>query len=167
MNAPTAIGMIEPFGDDPGALRVSSSGTRDARWVDEKLIRARLRRLDTERTILVSGCCIGWDEATMRIARELGLRVYGVVPANISRVFDGWRSLCADYERMPVDTDYRARNMRVLDLGRDLLLAGPAHAEADPRSQRSGTWQTIRAGLRRGMPVEVYVLSEMRRNGAR
>lgn len=70
-----------------------------------------------------------------------------VVPADRSRIAAWWRY--AEEERpvtvieMPPGTTYADRNARLVAEG-NAVFAFPAYPENDPRSRRSGTWQTVR-----------------------
>lgn len=68
-----------------------------------------------------------------------------VVPANRSQVDPWWERVGATVTliEMPPGTDYADRNLRLVEEA-DAVVGFPAYPEADKRSQRSGTWQTIR-----------------------
>src|SRR5262249_19060923 len=73
-----------------------------------------------------------------------------VVPADRSRV-DPWWEGCPEVTviEMPEGTTYRDRNAALV--ARSAAVFGlPAYPEDDPRSRRSGTWQTIRMARRAG-----------------
>ena len=60
------------------------------------------------------------------------------------------------WEQMdPTDEPYRRRNKRLIELGRDLLLAFPNRQEQEAHS---GTTMTINIARRAGVPVEVNIL---------
>lgn len=71
-----------------------------------------------------------------------------VVPANRSRVDYWWESVDGKpvtLIEMPAGTTYADRNARlVAEAEGGVVFAFPLHPEHDPRSQRSGTWQTKR-----------------------
>ena len=50
--------------------------------------------------------------------------------------------------------DYIARNHDIVD-STSIMIATPQEAESDPRSQRSGTWATIRYARRLGRPIHI------------
>jgi hypothetical protein len=165
---------VVPLADDDGSppslmrptLRVAVTGARTMPTDRQRrLIRERLRQL-TPDTVVVVGCCLGIDAYIARavFAYCRGVRVHAIVPAD-TRTADwvdpDWRIWCHSYETMPTGTTNRDRNIRLLESGSTRLLAWPAYPEDHPQSQRSGTWQTIRLGRRRSMPVEVVVLSSV------
>lgn len=102
-----------------------------------------------EATGFVTGACIGLDVAV----GDLLLRMYPctqhtvVVPADRSRIKAWWRSYPASANltviEMPPGTDYRDRNARMISLS-SVLVGYPQYERTDPRSRRSGSWQTIR-----------------------
>jgi hypothetical protein len=129
------------------------------------MIRERLQLL-APGTVVVVGGCVGVDayvaRAVFAYCREV--RVHAIVSADTRTtawVDPAWEIWCHTYEMMPAGTTNRDRNIRLLDSGNAYLLAWPAYPEEHPESQRSGTWQTIRLGRRRSMPVEVVVLSQV------
>ena len=105
----------------------------------------------------VTGACQGgdaWIGAWLHAARPEAEHMV-VVPANRSQVDQWWarpeRVLAVSQGRSPVvtvewmapGTGYDDRNQRLVDLA-DWVFGFPAFPEEDPRSKRSGTWQTIR-----------------------
>lgn len=119
--------------------------------IDDEL--GRLAAADPPSRI-VTGGCTGVDAYVARRAHALGLHVHTVLPANRGRIDPDWRAHCSTYEQMPQGTDYRARNQRLVALA-DELVAVPRFAEDNPRSYRSGTWQTVRIARGLGRSVRV------------
>ncbi len=79
-----------------------------------------------------------------------------VVPADRSRVDPWWETVRArriTLVEMPPGTSYRDRNAELVRRG-DQVLGFPAYPEDNPRSVRSGTWQTLRLGRKTGKPVQ-------------
>jgi len=75
-----------------------------------------------------------------------------IVPANRSQVDPWWETVirrggAVTVIQMPEDTTYADRNQRIVEES-DALVGFPAYPENDVRSQRSGTWQTIRMAQR-------------------
>lgn len=108
-------------------------------------------------TAIVTGACIGVDSFIASQAHNFGLSVHTVVPADRSRVDRRWRDHCDTFEEMASGTDYRARNVRIVELS-TRVIAVPDHAEDAPESRRSGTWMTVRIARKAGKPVDVHVL---------
>lgn len=118
-----------------------------------------------------TGVCVGVDSFAGQWLWRFVLhgRHRVIVPADRSRV-DWWWTHRAIREaegdsgveviEMPSGTTYRDRNVRIVEYS-DRLLAFPEHGEDDPRSARSGTWQTIRLAEHYGVPVEVRVLDQV------
>jgi hypothetical protein len=96
-----------------------------------------------------------------------------LVPAN-RRFVDCWwlrlpASLLANVDviDMPDGTSYAYRNSEIVRRsGR--LIAVPAGPEDDPAQRRSGTWQTVRMGRRRGIMDEgdVWMIEELAEGAA-
>jgi hypothetical protein len=80
-----------------------------------------------------------------------------VLPANRSQVDPWWERIGATVTliEMPPGTDYADRNARGVDEG-DATVGFPAYPEQDRRSERSGTWQTIRMAVRAGKLSQWY-----------
>jgi hypothetical protein len=105
----------------------------------------------------VTGACIGGDAL---IGRWLALnrpeaRHIVIVPTDRSRVDMWWlktavrRNVLAEVILMPPGTAYADRNYQIVQ--RSTMLFGfPAYPEDDPRSARSGSWQTIRMARKAG-----------------
>ncbi len=115
-----------------------------------------------------TGACVGVDDLVGRWCwRHHSSALHRViVPANRSRVASWWLDqMVVDpldeedivVEEMPAGTTYKDRNQRIVDCS-DILLAFPAYAENDPKSSRSGTWQTIRMARRAGLEVRTIEL---------
>ncbi len=148
-------------------LRYGFSGSRTITEAQERIIADVLESLlpGCEYT---TGGCIGVDSF---IGRAMWLKYPDathriVVPFDRSRVEPWWMHRAIRdagpasgvlLEEMPPGTTYRDRNQRIVDHA-DVLVAFPAHAEDDPKSKRSGTWQTIRMARRAGLEVKVTVL---------
>lgn len=115
--------------------------------------------------VYVTGACVGGDQYISYTLLELdpGARQKIIVPADTSRVNDDWlREMTGlpdvNITRMPGWSNYKDRNLRLLEES-EKLVAFPLYAESDARSQRSGTWQTVRMARLRRMPIEIHVLS--------
>lgn len=102
----------------------------------------------------VTGACTGGDAFIGRWlhANRPGAEHVVIVPADRSRV-DYWWTEAEDPAvtviEMPPGTTHAARNARLVAEA-DAVFAFPAYPENDPRSLRSGTWQTIRMSRKAG-----------------
>lgn len=108
-----------------------------------------------------TGACVGVDAYVARSAYSRGYYVHTIVPALRSHVDFQWEMWCHSYEEMPQGTTYRDRNIKIVERGRDGLIAFPLYEEDDPRSRRSGTWQTIRLAAKQDRWHVAYLLSEV------
>ncbi len=145
---------------------IGFTGTRSVSMVELPRIRQIVEALP-EDTYVVTGACVGVDAAIARVARQRGLHVHTIVPADRSRVDPLWRDYCITSEEMPSGTTYRDRNARIVELS-SRLIGIPSHAEHDPESRRSGSWQTIRMARKAGKDADVHVLcEECRRQSSR
>ena len=87
------------------------------------------------------------------VAYRNGLHVHTIIPANMSQV-DPWvYTRCTSYQLMPRQSTYKDRNQAIVDQS-DMLIGIPKDTEQ--YDIRSGTWQTIRIGKAKGIPVVVY-----------
>lgn len=152
-----------PWSGLPG-IRYGFTGSRDLDENGEKIVTSVLALL-AGGEVYTTGACVGVDafiglslwlaepNATHRV----------VVPADRSRVNYWWcHRAIADsvlVEEMPTGTTYKDRNQRIVDRS-DVVVAFPAHAEDDPRSRRSGTWQTVRMARRKKLSVVLAVLDQ-------
>lgn len=94
------------------------------------------------------GDCVGGDEALNKLARDLGYTTIAFPPSDARhRAYS-----LSDQVRDP--RPYAVRNQAIVDTCEHLLVF-PSGPEAD--NPRSGTWQTYRMGLRRGIPVTVVM----------
>jgi hypothetical protein len=101
------------------------------------------------------GGCIGLDEIVQVMAYDLGFHVHAVIPANRSKVFEGWKLFCTTCKEMEKDTSYRNRNEEMVRPC-DILYAFP---EGRERSfPRSGTWLTIRIARSYGKVVKIFLV---------
>lgn len=89
-----------------------------------------------------------------------------IIPANRSQVEEWWKFPNAAepwpiLEYMPDGTNYKQRNQKIVNTV-DRLIAFPEYPEDHPLSLRSGTWQTIRMGKRKGIMVDsdIHILRE-------
>jgi len=149
-------------------VRYGFSGSRTLGPDEERVVEDVLA--DLEGAEFTTGGCVGvdaqvgfnlwsaWPDALHRV----------VVPDDHSRVEAWWASrgvleagpnVVVELEQMPPGSSYRDRNRRIVGHS-DVLVAFPAWPEDDPRSARSGTWQTVRLARRAGVDTRVFVLSD-------
>lgn len=84
-----------------------------------------------------------------------------LLPTNKNQISDWWTLSKAAVKviEMPEGTDYKYRNQAIVDRSTELI-GFPEFDEFDPRSKRSGTWQTIRMARRVPIMNTVFVLRE-------
>ena len=143
-------------------MRYGFTGTRTLDAADE-LVVARAVSLLEDGTEFTTGACIGADffvGQSLWLAKPDAVHRV-IVPADRSRVDHWWTHRAIGdtvrVEEMSAGTTYKDRNLRIVEHS-DVLVAFPAHPEDDPRSRRSGTWQTVRMARQRGIVVIVTVL---------
>ena len=98
------------------------------------------------------GCATGADNAAhwgssvlddTLIHGHPGVDQYGKSP---------YRMPYAEFHVIHPDKPYLDRNADIVSFS-DALLAAPQYPESDPRSRRSGTWQTIRLARKSSIPI--------------
>jgi len=148
------------------SIRYGFSGSRSITAYDQATIYGVLKSLPPG-VEYTTGGCLGVDAyvgiGLWRTEPHATHRV--VVPADRSRVDYWWMHRAIRegrgvlIEEMPPSTTYADRNRRIVEHS-DVLVAFPAHPEDDPRSRRSGTWQTIRMARQAALEVRVTVLGD-------
>jgi len=119
----------------------------------------------------VSGACIGWDAVWgSTMALEYPERDHLViVPADRSRVEEWWHAIievCGANIRfiyMPEGSSYKERNIEIVRHSNDLFYCAD-YPEAHGKSQRSGTWQTVRLARAVGIEPIGMVINERNSN---
>jgi hypothetical protein len=112
----------------------------------------------------VTGACMGIDAlvgATLAALRPDALHLV-IVPGNHNRIDRWWEHTPTAWAKpvvlfMPPVTNYAMRNLAIVSAS-DELVAFPAWPESDPRSRRSGTWQTVRMARERNLDVSHFLL---------
>lgn len=99
-----------------------------------------LRRLD-DGDVFITGACVGGDALIGRCAAEMypDAEHWVIVPANRSQVDRGYVWWATKVIVMPRDTDYRARNERIVEES-DRVIA--CYTGKKLEKPRSGTWMT-------------------------
>lgn len=112
---------------------------------------------------LVHGCCVGVDELCARIVVGEGPGITAIIPPNRRLVSDDAYENSDEIVVVPAGPDgYKRRNQEIVDRS-DVLLAFPLYPEDHPQSRRSGTWQTVRLARRKGIRIDIHILSEVAR----
>lgn len=128
---------------------VGVTGSRyDPAQAQIKVLFNQLFALYRPSVILAHGRCTGFDELACRFARKIGYRTRAHPPLNRRFIADTTDDWTAEPQSYP------ARNAAIVDESA-VLVAGPQFPEHDPRSQRSGTWQTVRMARTKGIPIRI------------
>jgi hypothetical protein len=136
---------------DPLAVSFTASRDLDARGqeVIAGVLTVRLPRV----ACYITGGAAGGDAFIGRwLATNLpGAHHVVVVPADKSQVDPWWLTAGVDVEviPMPAGTTFKDRNAELVRRG-TAVFGFPACPEDDPRSLRSGTWQTVRMARKAG-----------------
>lgn len=144
---------------------VGFTGGRNLSGVSPDKMVSPLKKL--ERSQFVYGGCIGADEAIALWLTNFGpagSRHRVILPANRAAVAEWWKyPNAADpfplVEYMPAGSTFKDRNQAIVNIS-DELVGFPEYPEDHPKSRRSGTWQTIRMGRKKSIPVDVHILRE-------
>lgn len=118
-------------------------------------IKNTLLTLDPGSDKILTGACIGIDEAVARLAYEMGFFVYTIVPAIFTKIDHFFFEHCTAYEIMPAGTGYMDRNDVLVNhpiYNCDILYGFPNQRE---EVLRSGTWATIRRARKTGKEVRI------------
>lgn len=129
----------------------------------ERRVDPQLAELDDAVGFVTGGCTgldtyVGWR----LVDKYPKARHTVIVPGKTSAVTFWW--LQEQYRarvevlRLPAGSTYQARNKWIVKLSTELI-GFALHPEHDPRSRRSGSWQTIRIARTRDIPRSVIILS--------
>lgn len=143
---------------------IGFTGTRDLPPEAWAALRQQLATLEAAE--FVTGACAGVDafvgDALVRLFPEARHMV--LVPQNRASVDRWWLRLpadllaCVEFE-FP-SGGYKGRNQAIVDAS-TRLVAVPVAAEDHPDQRRSGTWQTVRMARRKGIPADVWMISDL------
>ena len=132
-------------------LTLSFTAARNLGWMGQEVIVNVLTVLPSAERY-VTGAAEGGDAFTgawLYWNRRDAEHVV-VLPADRSRVAWWWLDLEAvTVVEMPTGSTYADRNLELVTRG-TAVCGFPSYPEDDPRSRRSGTWQTIRMSRRAG-----------------
>lgn len=122
-------------------------------------------------TGIVTGGCVGFDHIMGEYCalRWPDLSHTVIVPADRSRVAAWWRQpnmTHVEVIEMPPGTTYRDRNVELVERSA-VMLGQPDLPEDDPRSRRSGTWQTLRMARHVGVGVDLALTDWLREQDQR
>lgn len=132
-------------------LTVSFTGARDLDGQGQEVILNVLVQVPPA-DCYITGGATGGDAFIGRWLHEHRPQAHHlvIVPADRSRVDPWWLETGnAGVIEMPEGTTYADRNYQLVQRG-TMVYGFPAWPEDDPRSLRSGTWQTIRYARRAG-----------------
>jgi hypothetical protein len=146
-------------------VRIGFSGTRMLHPDDMPGVERWLERVTQGCDECTTGACYGFDAYVGSVMYSWfpppTIRHRVIVPAFRSQVEMWWTGLDIEVIEMPDDTDYRARNNRILDFS-DKLVACADYPEEDGHSRRSGTWMTVRLARGRHITIdEPYILKKV------
>lgn len=149
----------------PNTTTLGFTGTREITTAEEESIARILRTpsLDLDHyQAFVTGACIGVDAYVGGLmARWFPTAEHiVVVPADRSRVDPSYLSWASHIINMPTNTTYKDRNQRIVELI-NKLVGFPRYTEQDPRSIRSGSWQTVRISRTQGVTYKVFPLDHL------
>lgn len=142
------------------------TASREVESSDRVTIAARLSTLDPPPSVVVTGGARGGDEYIAKLSSvmypEAQQWVLFPSQANVSvarslqEFFESEKTVHR-FESVP--GTHRDRNVRIVEMAKAGHLVGfPKYRESHPKSERSGTWQTIRLAKVRGALVSYTVL---------
>lgn len=140
------------------AETIGFTGSRTVRAQDVALIRKIIDILPLDAT-LITGGCLGVDAEVAHYGFKRGNGVYVILPANRKLADPAWRQHATAFKIMPRGSTYADRNAAIVLMAQKLV-GLPLYPEADPRSRRSGTWQTIRMAREQGITHTIFILDE-------
>lgn len=148
-------------------MRLGFTGTRHLDDSVTGKVLAFVDELAAQYDEFTTGACVGFDfvVATHLLKTRPEARHRLVVPQNRSQVeldivheFISHTGGFATIELMPEGSDYRDRNLRIIEHS-DAIVAVAQHPEDAGKSKRSGTWMTVRMADVRSLPVHTLVLN--------
>jgi hypothetical protein len=136
--------------------RLGFSGSRSITDTDVSFIGSTLKLLDMD--MFLVGGCIGADSvAGWFVGTVMNRDVHVFLPADRSRVDPDYLKYADTVHELPPGSSYKDRNAAIVRQSQQLV-AFPSWPEIHGKSKRSGTWQTIRMAVNKGLPVTIHVL---------
>lgn len=151
------------------SMRLGTTGTRAISASEREAFIDRLRSPEMQMWLdqfdgFVSGGCRGWDaifgETMKRLFPDRWHLV--IVPANRSQVDPWWEKFdlgSVTLIFMGEGTTYEDRNQKIVDFSNYLYYMAD-YPEQHGKSLRSGTWQSVRMGRRKGIVVSGHVIHD-------
>jgi len=158
-----------------GEYHLGGTGTRkvhdDLRNATKMWIKERMEFIHP--TGVVTGGCTGFDALMGEYCalRWEDLVHVVVVPADQKAVDPWWTKPTLSHVditvvQMPEGSTYRDRNIEIIRRSHTML-GQPERPEADEKSRRSGTWQTIRLARKAGLGVDLALTDWLREQDQR
>lgn len=167
-----AITGEEPYWTPPSGTNYNLGGTGsrlahpDLRNETKMWIKERMEFIRP--TGVVTGGCTGFDALMGEYCalRWEDLEHTVIVPADQKAVDPWWTKPTLSHVditviQMPPGSTYRDRNIMIVAKSA-MMLGQPERPEDDPKSRRSGTWQTIRLARRAGLGVDLALTDWLR-----
>lgn len=149
---------LKAFADDVDPiLNIGITGSRRFPRIQQRTkfggILARLASTYPGIVAIHHGCCTGADEQAHQIARRIpGCQIFGY-PGMDKLGNSPYRMQERDgFTELYEPDEYATRNLRIVKASA-VMIACPQYPEDDPRSLRSGTWQTVRYARRMHKPI--------------
>lgn len=132
-------------------MRIGVTGSRRAATRAQVQV---LKRLLPYATVLSHGYCTGWDATSHYIVtrRKCQVHLHPAYERTHRAELLPITELCSIFP----EKSYKDRNQAIVNEV-EYLIAGPQYGEHDQRSQRSGTWQTVRMARDLDLPITIIM----------